>query len=84
MEARGGGNGPRSRGGVVAIVTARVLAVLGAFIWLVGAASFGEYQGPQPSLWARVLAGASIGVPVLLGSAVLAIVGLFLQRRRGS
>jgi len=30
----------------------------------------------------RFLAGASIGVPVLLGSGVLAIAGLFLQRRR--
>jgi hypothetical protein len=82
MRARSGGNGPRSRRSVVAIVTARVLAVLGAFMWVVGAASFGEYQDLRPSLWARILAGASIGVPVLLGSGVLAITGLLLQRRR--
>ena len=80
MTARG--NDPRSRKSVIAILSARVLALLGAFMWIVAAASFGEYQGLRPSLWARILAGASIGVPVLLGSGALAIAGLFLQRRR--
>src|SRR6266540_623163 len=74
------GNGPRSRGSVVAIVSARVLAGLGVFMWIVAAASFGEYQGLRPSLRAKIVAGASIGVPVLLGSALLAIAGLYLQR----
>jgi len=67
---------------VVAIVSARVLAGLGVFMWIVAAASFGEYQGLRPSLRAKIVAGASIGVPVLLGSALLAIAGLYLQRRR--
>jgi hypothetical protein len=80
MGARG--DRPRSRKSVVAILSARVLAILGTFIWIVAAASFGEYQGLRPSLWARILAGAWIGVPVLLGSAALAVAGLFLQRRR--
>jgi hypothetical protein len=80
MEARG--SGPRWRRGAVAIVTARVLAALGAFMWIVAAASFGEYRDAAPSLGSRLLAGASIGVPVLLGSGLLAIAGLYLQRRR--
>jgi hypothetical protein len=80
MGARG--NDPRSRRSVIAILSARVLAVLGVLIWIVAAASFGEYQGLRPGLWARILAGASIGVPVLLGSGALAIAGLLLQRRR--
>jgi hypothetical protein len=53
-------------------------------MWIVAAASFGEYRDLRPSLWARILAGASIGVPVLLGSGALAIAGLLLQRRRGA
>jgi hypothetical protein len=80
MEARG--SGPRWRRGAVAIVTARVLAALGAFMWIVAAASFGEYRDAAPSLASRLLAGAWIGVPVLLGSGLLAIAGLYLQRRR--
>lgn len=80
MRARG--NDPRARKRVVAMLSARVLAVLGTFMWIVASASFGEYQSLRPSLWARILAGASIGVPVLLGSAALAITGLLLQRRR--
>jgi hypothetical protein len=80
MEARG--SGPRWRRGTVAIVTARVLATLGALIWIVAAASFGEYRDATPSVASRLLAGASIGVPVLLGSGLLAVVGLYLQHRR--
>jgi hypothetical protein len=80
MGARG--NQPRPRRGVVAILSARVLAVLGSFIWIVAAASFGEYQNIRPTLWARILAGAWIGVPVLAGAGALAVAGLFLQRRR--
>jgi hypothetical protein len=80
MEAQG--SGPRWRRGAVAMVTARVLATLGALIWIVAAASFGEYRDATPSLASKLLAGASIGVPVLLGSALLAIAGLYLRRRR--
>jgi hypothetical protein len=82
MTARG--NDRRSRRSVIAILSARVLALLGALMWIVAAASFGEYRDLRPSLWARILAGASIGVPVLLGSGALAITGLLLQRRRGA
>lgn len=80
MEARR--NGRRPRTSVVAMMTARVLAGLGAFMWIVAATSFGASQGLRPSMGTRFLAGAPIGVPVLLGSGVLAIAGLFLQRRR--
>jgi hypothetical protein len=80
MEARG--SGPRWRRGAAASATARVLATLGTFIWIVAAASFGDYRDATPSLGSRLLAGASIGVPVLLGSGLLAIVGRYLQRRR--
>jgi LPXTG-motif cell wall-anchored protein len=80
MGARG--NRPRPRRGVVVLLGARVLALLGALIWVVAAASFGAYRALRPSLWARILAGASIGVPVLLGAAALAVAGLVLRRRR--
>jgi hypothetical protein len=80
MEARG--SGPRWRRGAVALVTARVLGTLGAFMWIVAAASFGVYRDAAPSLASRVLAGASIGVPVLLGAGLLALAGMYLQRRR--
>lgn len=80
MESRG--NHPRSHRRVAPILGARVLALLGAFIWIVAAASFGEFQDLRPSLWSRILAGASIGVPVLLAAGALAVAGLFLQRRR--
>jgi hypothetical protein len=62
--------------------TARVLAALGLVLWIVGSASFGQYQGLRPSLWAKIVAGATIGGPVLVAAAALAIVGLLLQRRR--
>ena len=80
MGARGDQPGPRK--GVVASLSARVLAVLGMFIWIVAAASFGVYQNIRPTLWTRILAGTWIGVPVPLGAGALAITGLFLQRRR--
>ena len=80
MEARG--SGPRWRRGAVALVTARVLATLGAFMWIVAAASFGVYRDAAPSLASRVLAGASVGVPVLLSAGLLALAGTYLQRRR--
>jgi uncharacterized membrane protein YGL010W len=62
--------------------TSRVLAALGLVLWLVGSVSFGQYQGLRPSLFEKIVAGATIGGPVLVGAAALAIVGLFLQRRR--
>ncbi len=82
MAARSGGEGGGPRRGTPLLLTARVLAVLGVVVWLVGAASFGEYEEPRPDLWTRMVAGASVGGPVLLGSGVLAVTGLLLQRRR--
>ncbi len=58
-----------------------MLAVLGVVVWVVGAASFGEFEVPRPGLWTRMVAGASVGGPVLLGAGVLAVTGLLLQRR---
>jgi hypothetical protein len=83
MEARNGSREARAkRRGMLAHSTSRVLAALGLVLWIVGSASFGQYQGLRPSLWAKIVAGATIGGPVLVGAAVLAIVGLLLQRRR--
>ena len=79
MEARSGGRGPRR--GVLLVLTARVLAVMGVVVWLVGAVSFGGYDGPRPGLWTKILAGATVGGPVLLGSGVLAVTGMLMQRR---
>lgn len=59
-----------------------MLAALGAFMWIVAAASFGLYRDAAPSVASRVLAGASIGVQVLLGAGLLALGGTYLQRRR--
>jgi hypothetical protein len=83
MEARNdSGEAKARRRGRLATSTSRVLAALGLVLWLVDSASFGQYQGPRPSLWEKIVAGATIGGPVLLGAAALAIVGLVLQRRR--
>jgi hypothetical protein len=70
------------RRGMLATSTSRVLAALGLVVWVVDSASFGQYQGLRPSLWEKIVAGATIGGPVLLGAAALAIVGLLLQHRR--
>jgi hypothetical protein len=83
MEARNGCREARAqRRGMLASSTSRILTALGLVLWVVGSASFGQYQGLRPSLWAKIVAGAAIGGPVLVGAAALAIVGLLLQRCR--
>jgi hypothetical protein len=83
MEARDGCREAKARRrGMLVHSTSRVLGALGLVLWLVGSASFGQYQGLRPSLWEKIVAGAAIGGPVLVTAAALAIVGLLLQRRR--
>jgi uncharacterized membrane protein YGL010W len=83
MDARNGCREAKARRrSMLAHSTSRVLAALGVVLWLVGSASFGQYEDLRPSLLEKLVAGATIGGPVLVAAGALALTALYLQRRR--
>jgi Zn-dependent alcohol dehydrogenase len=72
--------------GVVLLLLASAVLLMGTYLTVIGAVSFGEYANPPPSIGAKVRDVLPLAVWTLIAAAVPAILGaalILISRRLG-